>query len=870
MTPERWRHIKELFHAALERPPGERAAFLDAACAEDEATRREVSQLLSEHEQPGEFLDTPAFELAARSLAGAEPTGLAPGQAVGRYRVVKLLGTGGMGEVYLAEDDSLGRSVALKLLPASFTAEADRVSRFEREARAASSPNHPNVCTIYEVGEAEDGRRYIVMEHVEGETLRLRMKGERMGMAEALDVSAQITSGLAAAHAVGVVHRDVKPENVMLRPDGIVKVLDFGLAKLTARQPVDDSTAPAQARVRTETGVVLGTATYMSPEQARGFEVDARTDVWSLGCVIYEMLAGGPPFTGETTSDVVAAVLKTEPAPLPQVTAGVPGELQRIVAKCLEKEREQRYPSAEELLADLRRLRRRLEVGEARAVTSHASRTLALRAALAAALILAVATVGLGLYFYKARVSPPVGDKKSIAVLPLKPISAANRDELYGVGIADSLIHRLNLMKGFVVRPLSATRKYADLTQDPLSAGREQRVDYVLDSNYQLAGGKIRITAQLFNVASGQVEGTYQSAEKDTADVFALQDAIAEEVGNLLQARFATVSSSPAAKRGTTSEEAYRLYLQAMYLIDKENSNDSKRAVELLDEALALDPNYAKAWAGKARAHCHYAHSSGTSPDVEFAKARPAIERAFALDGDLAEAHAVLGIITTDYNWDFAEGERRFLRAIELAPNSDIIHRWYANRLASQGRADEAIAVSKTAIDLNPNYVIHQIWYGYALYSARRYDDAITQLRRVAEMDSTNPIVHSLLWQSYHLKGDHPRAYESFMRFQRLIGAKDETLKSFEAAYVKSGWQAVLLENLEALKANDASGSYTYVIGHLSALAGQPDQSFLYLDEAIKNRSLRVPSILGDPALDSLRGDPRFAELVGGIASQRR
>jgi tetratricopeptide (TPR) repeat protein len=297
-----------------------------------------------------------------------------------------------------------------------------------------------------------------------------------------------------------------------------------------------------------------------------------------------------------------------------------------------------------------------------------------------------------------------------------------------------------------------------------------------------------------------------------------------------------------------------------MYLIDKENSNDSKRAVELLDEALALDPNYAKVWAGKARAHCHYAHSSGTSPDVEFAKARPAIERAFALDGDLAEAHAVLGIITTDYNWDFAEGERRFLRAIELAPNSDIIHRWYANRLASQGRADEAIAVSKTAIDLNPNYVIHQIWYGYALYSARRYDDAITQLRRVAEMDSTNPIVHSLLWQSYHLKGDHPRAYESFMRFQRLIGAKDETLKSFEAAYVKSGWQAVLLENLEALKANDASGSYTYVIGHLSALAGQPDQSFLYLDEARKNCSLRVPSILGDPALDSLRGDPRFAE----------
>src|SRR5918997_692107 len=336
MTPERWRHIKEVFHGALARPPAERASFIDSACVGDEAGRREVSQLVSAHEEQDEFLDTPAFEVLARSLAGAEPAGLAEGQSVGRYRIVSSLGAGGMGEVYLAEDGDLGRKVALKLLPASFTVEADRVRRFEREARAASSPNHPNVCTIHEVGQAEDGRRYIVMEHVEGVTLRRRVSGGRMEVAELLDVAVQVASGLAAAHAAGVVHRDVKPENVMLRPDGIVKVLDFGLAKLTGQQPSADSAAPAQPRVRTETGVVMGTATYMSPEQARGLEVDERTDVWSLGVVLYEMAAGRAPFAGETPSHVIVSILESEPPSLP-LDVEVPADLWRVISKALRK-----------------------------------------------------------------------------------------------------------------------------------------------------------------------------------------------------------------------------------------------------------------------------------------------------------------------------------------------------------------------------------------------------------------------------------------------------------------------------------------------------------------------------------------------------
>ena len=472
---------------------------------------------------------------------------------------------------------------------------------------------------------------------------------------------------------------------------------------------------------------------------------------------------------------------------------------------------------------------------------------------------LLIGAIGFG-YYFSAGKSAGAGGAKSIAVLPLKPINAANRDEIYEIGIADSLIHRLSSMKGFVVRPLSATRRYADIEQDALLAGREQQVDYVLASNYQIADGKIRVTAQLFNVKTGQIEETYKS-EKVVSDVFAMQDAMSEDIGKLFQTHFAVPAKSPAAQRGTDSEEAYRLYLQAMYLVDKENPTDSKRAIELFDEALAIDPNYAKAWADKARAHCHFAHFGG-SPDAEFAKAKPALERAFALDNNLAEAHAVLGIIKTDYDWDFAEGEKQFIRAIELAPNSDIFYRWYANRLAWHGRSEEAVAMAKTAIDLNPNFVAHQLFYGRNLYFARQYDDAIKQMERIIEMDSTNPSAYNTLWQCFHKKGDYPRAYESFMKFQQLIRTKDEMLKNYETLYAASGWQSVLLKNLKIIKVSNANGSAAYQIAVLSALTGEREQSFSYLDEAVKNRSLAISQIKGDPGFELLRDDPRFIELV--------
>ncbi len=368
MTPERWQQVKQIFHAALEREPGARTAFIGEACGDDRALRSEIESLISSHEEDGSFIDSPA--LGSAGLLDDAPPALKAGARLGAYEIVRPLGRGGMGEVYLASDRRLGRRVALKILPAAFTLRAERLRRFEQEARAASALNHPNIITIYEIGEAS-GSHFIVTEYIEGETLRRRMRREQMSVDESLRVALQIADALSAAHKAGIVHRDVKPENVMLRPDGYVKVLDFGLAKLAERREGGDSDpeAPTLALassnpfslVSTNPGVVMGTVNYMSPEQARGLDVDARTDIFSLGVVLYEMLSGREPFAGETPTDTLSNILQKEPPPLARFSNDAPHELERIVAKALRKDREERYQVVKDLLLDLKSLKQELD-----------------------------------------------------------------------------------------------------------------------------------------------------------------------------------------------------------------------------------------------------------------------------------------------------------------------------------------------------------------------------------------------------------------------------------------------------------------------------------------------------------------------------
>ncbi|HMQ05271.1 MAG TPA: winged helix-turn-helix domain-containing protein [Pyrinomonadaceae bacterium] len=473
-----------------------------------------------------------------------------------------------------------------------------------------------------------------------------------------------------------------------------------------------------------------------------------------------------------------------------------------------------------------------------------------------------------GLYLARSGDGSPLAPerKKTLAVLPLKPIGSDKREELYEVGIADSLITQLDSLEGLVVRPLSATRKYSSLEQDPIAAGREQRVNYVLDSTYQLAEGRIRITARLFNVATGEIVDTYKS-ERTEESIFLLQDAVASEVAELIAVRFTGPSStenvlSRSERRGTRNEMAYRLYLQAIYLVEKETVADSKRAIELFDQALSLDQNYARAWVGKALAHCSFAHRRGGSPDADFERAKPAIRKALELDSGLPEIYGVLGIIKTDQDWDFDDGERQFAKAIEIAPDSDMILRWYANRLAALGRYDEAVNRIKTAIDLNPNSLFHQMSFGRILYLARRYDDAVTQLQRVAEMDPSRSSVHDRLWLTFHAKGDHPRAYEHFIKFQQLIGANNELLTRYEEAYAGGGWVAVLSKYSEVQRMDGEAGATDFRKAVVAALLGEREESLRYLTEAVGHRSLEIHAIKSDPGLDSLREDPRFIDLI--------
>ena len=902
MTPERWEQIDRLFHAALERPPADRPTFLDRECPDDDL-RRNLEALLASHEQSADFIEAGASDVAAALLAKGRP-GLAAGQMVGQFRVERLLATGGMGEVYLAEDTRLGRRVALKFLPPQFTADADRVRRFEREARAASALNHPHIVTVYEIGQA-DSLHYIATEFVEGETLREHLANTRMAVGEVCDVAAQIASALQAAHKAGIVHRDVKPENVMVHPDGYVKVLDFGIAKLNGSVAAVQervSEAPTRALASTSPGVVMGTAHYMSPEQARGQAVDARTDIWSLGVVLYEMVSGRAPFMGDTPSHILVSIMEGEPPPL-SLDGEVPAGLEQIISKALRKERAERYRTAGEMALELKSLKEELTVearlkrgprpnahgresaasgddfGVFEAVREPAERTIHVIPARTTAsvkhligeikrhrafvgvalLVLLVGTLGLTyLAGNRNKAHTGAGGKKSIAVLPLKPIGAANRDEVYEIGIADSLIHRLSSMKGIIVRPLSATRKYAEVEQDPLAAAKEQQVDYVLASNYQLAGGKIRVTAQLIDVASGQIEDTYK-IEKEAGDLFGMQDAVAHEFGNRLMARFALTSSMLAAKRGTTIEEAYRHYLQGKNLTRQRNAESDKQAIENFQHAIRLDPNYARAYAGMANAY----HSLGTHsglPRTEDEKAKEAIKKALELDGNLAEAYAVRGIINFAYEWDFAASEKDLTTAIELEPNNDTAHWAYALLCAYSGRFQEALAEIETAQAIVPGTGMYERDRGRILYYGRRYDEAIVQLRRSLELKPDLGSAWAWLGRSYEMKGDHSGAFETFMKIQR----DPRRIEAFRTAYATAGWPGVKRRLLEFAKLDEQErGSVNfYDVATLSAQLGETEEAFAYLNKTVEARRWEIAMLNIDPQLDPLRDDPRFKELL--------
>ena len=894
MTPERWEKIQQLFHAALEHEPARRDLFLAAQCGVDQSLRLEVESLIASHAGAASFIEKSASDLAAQFLAEHELR-LVNGQIIGSFKIVEAIAAGGMGEVYLADDIRLGRKVALKFLPNQFTADKNRVGRFEQEARAASALNHPNIVTILEIGQA-DSLHFIATEFVDGQTLRNQMASTRMTVGEVLDVAIQVGSALQAAHEAGIVHRDIKPENIMLRRDGVAKVLDFGLAKHTAEKMGHLS---ALSSVTTNPGVVMGTVAYMSPEQARGQEVDARSDIWSLGVVLYEMLAGVAPFSGETPNHVIVSILESEPPAPSSLDPQVPAELERIALKALHKNSRDRYQTAREMVIDLKNLKGELEVeevlkrrlkprakeagGESKSTTGEfgtstvhnltqqtsrveyiinkISRPKSLAMFVPVLVVIAISWIYFAVYRNKTALSP---GKKSMIVLPVRSINQADQDDIYQIGIADSLIHRLSSIAGFTVRPLTTSQGYADNTMDPVAVGKEQQVDYVLASNYQLGEGKIRVNLQLINVANGQIEKTYQ-VERDRSDIFAMQDAIATEVGGNLQAQFATTSSLTTAKRGTNSEEAYRHYLQGRYLANQRTLNDALQAIESLEEAVRIDPNYARAWAGLGYAHRTVSnYTTKVSTQEAYQKSMNALNKALALDQNLSEAHSALCENKYLYEWDFAEAERECKRALELDPESSQAHEIFSRYLMGRGRFDEALTEIRTAIDLEPASKFYQRVYGRGLFYARRYPEAEAQFKRAIAMEQSYPSTYSWLASTLALEGKESEAFEWLMKRLAVQKIDQKTVETFRTAFQKSGWRGALSEWVKLM---DEVGGVNFDHTVYNAQMGNKDEAFKYLEKVYERREIWMTYLEVDPRLDSLRGDPRFDELLRRMRS---
>jgi eukaryotic-like serine/threonine-protein kinase len=706
MTP-RLESVEEIFHAALGCPPDQLNAFLDERCTADKVLRRKVEELLAAHRNAGDFIETPVADLASSSISDDHENDSLVGQTIGHYKISKRISAGGMGEVYLAIDAIAGRKAALKFLHARFTDDAARLKRFEQEARVVAGLNHPNVVTVYEIGEI-DSTYYIASELIDGETLRQRLSRGRMAVDEVVDVAIQVAGALAAAHSAGIVHRDVKPENIMLRPDGYVKVLDFGIAKLAEQElPPTVTEDEALLMVETNLGSVLGTVRYMSPEQARGASVDKRTDIWSLGVVLYEMVAGHAPFTGDTLHEVMNSILTAEPPPLANYVAKTPGELQQIVSTALCKEREQRYQSAHELLEALKSLHRRMQFRDElkRSTTAPPwlrwtrSPTTLVLAVLVAALALA-----LPFYWHRNARSSPIPEK-SIAVLPFENFSDNKENSYFAAGIQDDVLTSLAQIHELKVISRTSVMSY----QKP-GWGRNIReisqalgVANVLEGSVRRTGNRVLVNVQLIDARNDRHLWA-ERYDRAVADSISLQGDLATQIATALKAKLAPEEKVRLDARPTTNSEAYMLYLTALGREGAINhsTEDEIAAERLYMQATALDPGFALAYAQASILNSGLATGMTGDQRTRKAKARAQAEEALRLSPTLGQAHMALGLCLYWGEEHYDAALKEFEVAAATLPNNAEIYSYIAGIYRRQGRWRESVASFERALSLDP------------------------------------------------------------------------------------------------------------------------------------------------------------------------
>ena len=831
---------------------------------------------------------------------------LAPKTQLGRYEIRSLLGVGGMGEVYLAQDTSLNRRVALKVLPPEVASNQDRMRRFKQEASAAASLNHPSIAHIYEIGEF-DGLHFIAMEYVEGSTLRSKIHEEREELSKLLRALQHVAEGLAKAHDAGVVHRDLKPDNVMITSDGHGKILDFGLAKLVEPQPRSTSSEEPTILQHSIPGVILGTAGYMSPEQAQGKtkEIDHRSDIFSFGCILFEAITGHRAFAGNDTIDTLYKIIR-EPVPLiSQFNPTAPADLQRIVRRCLAKDPNDRYQNIKDVAIELKDIRRELHetatetppvstVSRDARTLSNAETTVVQNQAtvvpsspstrassaefivneikrhkfatlIVIAFVLVVgAAVAFGVRSYLHAGSTEVA-VESIAVVPFVNQNKDPGIDWISDGLTESIINNLTQLPNLKVIARSSVFRYKGREDDPMSIGRELGVRAVLTGRMTQRGDMVLISTELVDVRDNkQLWG--EQYERKVSDMLSVQREIAREITNNLRPTLSGVDRTRMEKQYTANPEAYQLYLKGRFYWNKRTPADFQKAIGFFQQAIDKDPNYALAYSGLADTYTLLTVYSSEPPRELMPKAKKAALKALELDDRLAEAHASYGQIVVYYDYEMAEAEKRYRHALELNPNYATAHQWLAELLSTLKRFDEALAEIKRALDLDPMSVIMNRIYADILQDQRRWDESIEQYKKTIELDPSFATAHYFLGRTYEAQGKYDQAVAQYAIAGRVSGLPPELVEQSSQVYAKSGWKPYLQTTLDQILNQPTVRKFPpFVIATYYARLGDKEQTLAWLERGYEERDFRMTLISVSFEFDNLRSDPRFEQLVQKI-----
>jgi serine/threonine-protein kinase len=765
-------------------------------------------------------------------------------ETVSHYRINSKLGAGGMGEVYLAEDTRLGRSVALKFLPASYQYDPDRRTRFLQEARAASALRSPHIAAIYDIGE-HDGAMFIVMEYVEGELLSRMVARGPVKAGDAANIASQVADALDEAHSAGIIHRDIKSSNLMVTARGLVKMLDFGLVKImrtALNQDSGEMTVPlGQA---TTPGIVLGTVSYMSPEQAFGRDIDPRTDIFSLGIVIYEMLAGRLPFDGKSVTEIIDNILHKEPLPIARFNASVPVEIERIALKCMQKNREHRYHSARDLAVDLRSFRDTGSITATRSRSSYVTQPA------------------------RARRSRRAID--SLAVMPLANDSGDPEMEYLSDGITESIINNLSQLPKLRVMARSTVFRYKGRDIDPLELGRELGVRAMLTGRVVQRGNRLIIKTELVDTNDGSHLWGEQY-NRDIADIFSIEEEISSVISEKLMLKLSGAQKKKLARRHTENTEAYQLFLKGRFHWNKRTEESLRRGIEYFQQAIETDPNYALAHVGLADSYNILASYSALRPDEAFPRAKAAARRALELDDRLAEAHTSLAFVQFGYDWSYGEAEAGFRRAIELNAGYAYAHQWYGVFLAAMERFDEAEAEIKRAQELDPLSLPINTNYGWILYLAREFDRAIEQCLKTIEVESAFGLTHRRLAQAYEQVGRYGEAEAELEKAEKYSGEDAELISARGHLYAMTGRRDEARGALDALEEmSKVRYVPAYLMARIQIALGETDLAFNFLERAYQERYGYLAYLRVDPIFDPIKSDPRFDELAARHGHARR